>query len=122
MRHCALLLLFCCSCAPTLTHEGGQVAVYDAKGPDAKMPDGCRLIEAKPPVTMTEFEIMGQHDPYRVVRNEVAAAGGNSLLVRKRVVRSRQSLDCPAASPITDCPGQSGALFEVTFESYSCPK
>jgi len=115
-----LLVLFVCACAPALTHQGAQVTVYDAKSADAKMSEGCRLIAAKPPATMTEAEIMGQHDPYRIVRNEVAAAGGNALLVRRRMVRSRQSLDCPAASPITDCPGQSGALFEVTFESYSC--
>jgi hypothetical protein len=97
------------SCAPTLTSQGAAVSVFlvkmdDAKSPGA-MPEGCRLLATRPPVSMTEADIAVQKDPYRLGRNEAGAAGGNALLVR---------------SPVTDCPGYSGAWYSLVYESYVC--
>jgi hypothetical protein len=108
----------------TLTPEGARVSVYKAplEGPPGEhgMPEGCRFLAAKPPVSMTELEIEGQADPYLAARNEAAAAGANVLLVLSRLTVSRRDMNCPAASPITDCPPSSGAWFRVVFESYDC--
>jgi hypothetical protein len=84
------------------------------------MPDGCRLVAAKAPVSMTELEMEGQNDPYRAARNEAAAAGANVLLVLSRFTVPRHDFDCPASSPITDCPPSEGAWFRVVLESYLC--
>ena len=125
MRRGALLLvLLSGACAPALTAQGAGVSVYlskkESSPPDSGMPEGCRLLGAKPPVTMTEAEIAVQHDPYRVARNEAGAAGANALLVRSSVLVPRRTFGCPVASPITDCPGNSGAWYSVVFESYQC--
>jgi hypothetical protein len=100
------------------------VAVYkaslDTAPANGRMPDGCRLLAQKPPVDMTELEIEGQKDPYRVFRNEAGAAGANALLARSRVIVSRRNFECPSASRITDCPGSSGAWLRVVFETYAC--
>jgi hypothetical protein len=111
-------------CAPALTSQGRGVAVYVAKSggaaKDNQMPEGCRLVAEKPPVIMTEAEIAVQRDPYRVARNEAGAAGANALLVRSRMREPRRSFNCPSSAKITDCPGNSGAWFDVVFESYAC--
>jgi hypothetical protein len=112
-----------CACV-TLTPEGARVAVYraplDGSSGDHFMSKGCRLIAVHAPVSMTELEMEGQKDPYRVARNEAGAAGANALLVRSRVVMSRRAAECPAASPITDCPPNQGAWLTVVMESYTC--
>ena len=116
-------LLLVVACAPTLTHEGANVSVFEvpqASAPDTKMPDDCKLVASKPPVKLTEMEMYGVKDPYRLMRNEAGAAGANALLVRSHMIIARRDTDCPAKAPITDCPGKSGAWYEVTFESYSC--
>jgi hypothetical protein len=69
---------------------------------------------------MTELEMEGENQPYRRQREEAAAAGANALLVRTRLIHSRHDPNCPGASAITDCPGSSGAWFDVVFESYAC--
>ena len=118
-----LLLLVVVACAPTLTHQGAGVSVFEvpqASAADTKMPDGCKLVAAKPAVKLTEREMYGQKDPYRLMRNEAGAAGANALLVRPHMIIARRDFDCPAKSPITDCPGSDGAWYAVTFESYSC--
>lgn len=111
-------------CAPALTTQGRGVAVYVAKSggapKDNQMPDGCRLLATRPPVVMTEAEIAVQKDPYRVARNEAGGAGANAMLVRSRLRQPRQTFNCPAGAKITDCPGNSGAWFDVVFESYLC--
>jgi hypothetical protein len=84
------------------------------------MPAGCRQLSADPPVPMTELDIEGQRDPFRVERNRAGAAGGNALLVLSTMTMPRRSSDCPASSPITDCPPSFGAWFRVVLESYSC--
>ncbi len=125
MRPRALLFVALAGgCAPALTRQGAAVSVYVAKMDGApresEMPEGCRLVAAKAPVSMTEADIAVQEDPYRVGRNAAGAAGANALLVRSRVVVPRRTVSCPVASPITDCPGNSGAWYSVVFESYAC--
>src|SRR5262249_20256917 len=113
-----------CGCATALTPQGAHVGVYQASSSSApaesQMPDGCRLVATKPPVSMAEVEMTGKKDPFRTQRNEAGAAGANALLVRSRVTMPRRSFECPSAMPITDCPGSSGAWFDVVFETYSC--
>jgi hypothetical protein len=85
------------------------------------MPDGCNLVTA--PMKdewMSEQEIEGQADPFRRQRNTTGAAGGNVLLVLKRMGRGRRGIDCPNGSRITDCAPYSGAWFTIEFESYTC--
>src|SRR5262245_55273073 len=124
MRWCALLLVVLgCGCA-TLTPEGGRVVVYQAQldAPPAKreMPDGCRLLDTTPPVSLTELDIYGQDDPYRRQRHQMAAGGANALLVLLQQISTRSDFECPATSRITDCPASSGAWFRVVFEGYAC--
>jgi hypothetical protein len=108
----------------TLTPEGARVAVYRAaldNTPSRRgVPEGCRLVEAKPAVDMTELDLEGQRDPFRVQRNEAGAAGANALLVLSRMTISRRDFECPSSLPITDCPPGFGAWYRVMFESYAC--
>jgi hypothetical protein len=117
-----VIALTAASACVALTPAGARVAVYRAplQEPRDRMPDGCRLVSAAPPVSLTELEIDGQKDPYVVQRNRAASAGANALLVRSQVLVGRRNLDCPGSSPITDCPPDSGAWFRVVFESYAC--
>ena len=62
----------------------------------------------------------GPKDPFRAQRERAAAAGANVLLARSRIIASRRDFNCPAASPITDCPPSEGAWFEIVFEDYFC--
>jgi hypothetical protein len=108
----------------SLSPEGARVFVYraplDVSGEDHAMPGGCERLSATPQTVMTEEEMEGTDDPYRVERNEAGAAGANALLVLSQQVIPRRDTECSTASPITDCPGSSGAWFHVEFESYSC--
>ena len=118
-----LLLLAFVACTPTLSKQGETVSVFEVPQTAAagsKMPDGCKLVATKAPVKLTEMEMYGVKDPYRLMRNEAGAAGANALVVRPHMIIARRDMDCPAKAPITDCPGQSGAWYEVAFESYSC--
>ena len=65
---------------------------------------GCVTVNATPPVSRSEFDLEGQHHPFRDEQDRAAKAGANLLLVRSRVVVPRRDFDCPAAPPITDCP------------------
>jgi len=122
-RGAVLLAILAGGCAPVLTPQGHGVSVYLVKAGgvprDSQMPEGCRLLGTKAPVNMSEAEL-AQEDPYRLARNDAGAAGGNALLVRSKMIASRRNVNCPVASPITDCPGNSGAWFSIVFESYSC--
>ena len=124
MRWCLLLaVVFACGCA-TLTPEGARVSVYrdllEDPPPQQAMPEGCRLLATKPPVSWSELDLEGQKDPFRAERNEAGAAGANALLVLSRMTMGRRgSGDCPTATPITECGGL-GARFRVAFESYAC--
>ena len=119
-----ILLSACMSCA-MVASASIDVSVYQAPldAPPARraMPQGCRLVHTSKRVSLTELDMQGQKDPYRVQRREAAAAGGNALLVLSKQVISRHDPDCPGASPITDCPPGFGAWFDVVFESYACP-
>ena len=111
-------------CAPALSSQGAGVSVFLVKMDDARhpggMPEGCRLLNTRAPVAMTEADIAVQKDPHRLARNEAGAAGANALLVRSRVTVPRLTANCPVASPITDCPGNSGAWYSLVYESYVC--
>src|SRR5262249_60182385 len=111
-RGAVLLAILAGGCAPVLTPQGHGVSVYLVKAGgvprDSQMPEGCRLLGTKAPVNMSEAEL-AQEDPYRLARNDAGAAGGNALLVRSKMIASRRNVNCPVASPITDCPGNSGA-------------
>src|SRR4051812_20231008 len=105
--------LLASGCAPALTAQGAKVSVYVVKDAAAAgttpMPEGCRSLGTQPLGTMTEAEIAVQKDPYRLGRNEAGRAGANALLVRSSLLVPRRTFDCAVASPITDCPGNSGA-------------
>ena len=124
MRWCWLLPAFVAWGCVTLTPEGARVAVYRAPldGPASQrsMPEGCRLVATKPSVPMTELDMEGQKDPFRVERNEAGTAGANALLVLSRMTMSRRDPECPTSAPITDCPPGVGAWFRVAIESYAC--
>jgi len=100
------------------------VSVYraplDAVPSIRRMPEGCRLLTAKTPVSMTELDLEGQKDPFRRERNAEGAGGANALLVLSKMTVSRQNSECPSSSPITDCPPSFGAWFDVVVESYAC--
>ena len=86
-----------------------------------EMPEGCRkLTVAQPQAYMSELEIEGQKNPFRRQRTAAAEGGGNTLLVLKRQTSPRRTFECPSALPITDCAPDSGAWYEVNFESYAC--
>jgi len=108
----------------TLTPDGARVAVYqaplDVESSQRGLPRGCRLLATLPQTTMTELELEGQKDPFRADRNRAAAEGANLLLVLSRMTLSRRDLECPSASPITDCPPNSGAWYRVVLERYAC--
>ena len=123
-RGVLILAVLAGGCAPVLTSQGAGVSVFLVKMDDAKstgvMPEGCRLLATRPPVSMTEADIAVQKDPYRLGRNQAGAAGANALLVRSRVTEPRRTANCPVASPITDCPGNSGAWYSLVYEGYAC--
>ncbi len=119
----AAALLAACATAP-LPPEAERVAVYDAPleaSPAArKMPLDCAEVLRSEPQQWTELDRTGSKDPYRTERAATAAAGGNVLLVLDRMLYPRTDFDCPAASPITNCPPSLGAWYEVVFVSYAC--
>jgi hypothetical protein len=119
----ACLAILTSGCA-TFSPLAAQVSVYQQALDDSssarRVPDRCRLVASKPKVTMTELEMVGSNQPFRRQREEAASSGANALVVRKRLIYSRRDFDCPVASPITDCPGTSGAWFDVVLESYAC--
>jgi hypothetical protein len=84
------------------------------------MPDGCRRLTVSPKDWMSESDIEGQAHPFARQQNASAVEGGNVLLVLREQIRSRHDPECPSASSIRDCPGSSGAWYNVVFESYMC--
>jgi hypothetical protein len=124
MRSFAIAAVVCaCGCV-TLTTAGSNVRVFraplEAPLDRRAMPADCRLVAATQPIPMTELEIEGQKNPFARERNAAGANGGNALLVLSKEVIGRRNFDCPSASPITDCPGDSGAWFRIAFETYAC--
>jgi len=84
------------------------------------MPDGCRRLSRYPKAWISESDLEGQSHPFAREQNAAAAEGGNVLVVLKKMVSPRTDPDCPNALPIRDCPGRSGARFDVVAESYVC--
>ena len=113
-----------CAAAP-LSPAASRVPVYaaplDAPPAASRMPEGCGEVSRQPAAHWTELAMTGVRDPYARQREETAAAGGNVLLVLSRLIVPRQCSNCPAASPITDCPPCTGAWYDVVFVSYACP-
>jgi hypothetical protein len=116
------LLTLSCASSPS-SPEGARVQVFQAplsESEPAGMPRGCRLLATHPAEDMTELRMTGSKDPFRAERDRAAQAGGNMLLVRSRMIVPRQDYNCPAASPITDCPPSDGSWNRVVFEDYAC--
>jgi hypothetical protein len=113
-----LLTLSCASSEP----DRVGVRVYQAPLSDqpAGMPRGCRLLLQHPPVDMSELRMTGPSDPFHDERVRAARTGGNVLLVRSRMIVPRMDYNCPAASPITDCPPSEGSWHLVVFEDFAC--
>src|SRR4029077_20159048 len=109
-----LLTLSCASSAP----DRGGVRGYQAPLSDepAGMPRGCRLVLAHPPVDMSELRMTGSKDPFHDERVRTGQAGGSVPLVRSRRIVPRMDYNCPAASPITNCPPSEGSWSRVVFE------
>lgn len=112
-----LLLAIACATAPS---KRIGVAVFEAPLDGSPMPEGCRLLLSHPPVDMNELQMTGSKDPFHAERERAAAAGGNVLLVRSMLIVPRQDYNCPAASPITNCPPSEGYWARVVFEDYAC--
>jgi hypothetical protein len=121
------VVAFAAACAASpLSPAAANVRVYDAPlaaPPGASaLPPACREVLRKPLIRLSELDLTGSHDPFRAEREATASAGGNALVVFKRLIVPRQCAQgCPAASPITDCPPCVGAWYDVVFVSYACP-
>ena len=103
---CAFLVLVLGSgCATPLTPQGARVFVVRAplaplaSPPQQPMPSGCTLATATSTLSRTEFELEGQHDPFREDRNKAGAAGANVLVVRSRMVVPRRDSAAPHRHP-----------------------
>ena len=123
-RWCLLLLAVWLSSCATLPPEAARVSVYqaplDGLPAQRRMPAGCRLLSTSARRSTTELDLNGQKDPFRAERVAAAAAGGNALLVLTKQTMSRRDFECPASSPITDCPPSFGAWYDIQIESYAC--
>ena len=117
----AVAVLFGMACA-TAPRDKVGVAVFEAPLEGSPMPEGCRLLFSHPPVDMNELQMTGSKDPFHAQRVRAAAAGGNALLVRSELIVPRQDDNCPAASPITNCPPSEGYWARVVFEDYACSR
>jgi len=117
----AAVFSFASACASAPPDRIG-VAVFEAPLEGSPMPEGCRLLFSHPPVDMNELQMTGSKDPFHAQRERAAAAGGNVLLVRSRLIVPRQDYNCPAASPITNCPPSEGYWATVAFEDYACSR
>jgi len=82
------------------------------------LPAGCKLLTAHPSVQQTERDLAISE--FKSERERAAAAGGNVVFAREEMIVPRQGYDCPARSPITDCPPSEGAWFRVVYEDYTC--
>jgi hypothetical protein len=110
-------------CATALSKEGAQVKVY---GADASAPElatgileGCRLLEKTAPFEQQESE-RAAADPYRRQRNDVAAKGGNVLLLYSTPIVKRPSTDCSPKDQSPGCLEASQTWNRVAFGYYAC--
>jgi hypothetical protein len=109
-----------CASAPSPAARG-VVVVRRTEGYGAAagpLPSGCRMLASHPSVERTELDLatsdlVGERE--RAVR-----AGGNVVVAREEMLVPRRDDDCPAASPITDCPPSEGAWFRVVYQDYAC--
>jgi hypothetical protein len=112
------------SACVTLTPAGAGVTVYKAalvSERDQREPlAGCRRLSSSEPRFITELEMEGQKDPFRVERNATGAEGGNALLVQTRMIIGRRDPECTESLRITDCPATSGAWFRMVVAGYAC--
>jgi len=111
------------SCATTGSPAANGVMVVRRSEDDGvspvRLPSGCRLLVAHPAVDRTELDLATTELSRE--RERAAAAGANVLVAREKAIVPRRDYDCPASSPITDCPPSEGAWFRVEYEDYACP-
>jgi hypothetical protein len=123
MRWCLLFATAMSGCV-TLTPAGAGVSVYKAslvsEQDRREPPTGCRRLSSSEPRFITELELEGQKDPFRVERNSTGVEGGNALLVQTRMIMGRRDPECTNSLPITDCPSSSGAWFRMVIDRYVC--
>jgi hypothetical protein len=110
-------------CTTALTKGGTEVKVFSAE-PEVKnapngLPEGCRLLETTAPFDQEENERLG-YDPYAKQRDEVAAKGGNVLLVFSQTLIRQPSQDCSPNSQTYDCLAGSQTWYRVSFGYYAC--
>jgi hypothetical protein len=116
---CATLLG--CATAASPAAQAVRVLQKGAATPETPagpLPEGCRLIGANPSVDRTERELATSD--FIPERERAAGAGANLVVARSEMLVPRQNYDCPAASPITDCPPSEGAWYRVVYEDYAC--
>ena len=110
-----------CASAPPSPEAQKVRVVHRREGYGAgnlPLPAGCRLLASHPSVDLTERELALFE--FARERERSAASGGNVVLAREEITVPRRDDDCPAASPITDCPPSEGAWFRVTYDDYAC--
>jgi hypothetical protein len=118
-----LLAALCAGCATAISKEGAQVKVFalDPTIQDAAkaMPEGCRLLETTEPYDQEENERLVE-DPYAKQRNEVAAKGGNVLLLHSDPILRQPSQDCSPNDRSYGCLEVSQTWYRVHFGYYAC--
>lgn len=107
----------------SLTPPGREVKVYqaDVKTPETPappLPQGCKLVATAGPIDQQEQERQID-DPYRIQRNQTAAAGGNVLLVKSSRIVALKRTECAESDP-RNCPDSSQTWYKVSFGSYAC--
>jgi hypothetical protein len=118
-----VLAVICAACATTTTKAGSEVKVFGAdpavKQTPHALPEGCRLLESTAPFDQEENERV-VYDPYAKQRNEVAAKGGNLLLVFSQTIIRQPSQDCAPGSQTPGCLEASQTWYRVSFGYYAC--
>jgi hypothetical protein len=126
MKRAILLTLLAAlgtGCATTLTKEGAAVKVFGldetVKDAEAAIPGTCRLLERTAPFDQQENERLVEN-PYARQRNEVAARGGDMLLVRSKTLIRQPSPDCAPGDKSYGCREASQTWYRVSFDYYAC--
>ena len=125
MKRAILLLLaaLCGGCATATTKEGAQVKVFaldpTIQNAASAMPESCRLLETTAPYDQEENERLVQ-DPYAKERNEVAAKGGNVLLLHSDTIIRQPSQDCSPNDRSYGCLEASQTWYRIHFGYYAC--
>ena len=110
-------------CSTALTKAGADVHAFglneDTKSALGAIPSACRLIESSGPVDQQESE-RAVYEPYNRQRDEVAAKGGNVLVIRSKTIIRQPSDDCAPRDQSYQCREASQTWYRVSFDAYSC--